>query len=58
MMPDGFAKVREGITDLLVPESFCRKGPGTRTGEVFYNRQMEFSRDISVVFGREIFKEG
>ena len=58
MMSDGFAKVREGITDLLVPESFCRKGPGTRTGDVFYNRQMEFGRDISVVFGREIFKEG
>lgn len=58
MMADGFAKVREGTTDLFVPESYCKKGPGTRTNDVFYNRQMEFGRDISVIFGREIFKEG
>lgn len=58
MMSDGFARVREGITDLLVPASFCKKGPGTKTGEVFYNRQMEFGRDISVAFGRETFREG
>ena len=58
MTTDGFAKVREGVTDLLVPEGFNKKGPGTRTGEVFYNKQMEFGRDISVIFGREIFQEG
>ncbi len=57
-MTSGLAKVREGTTDLLVPESFSRKGPGTRTGEVFYNRQMEFGRDVSVMFGRTAFREG
>jgi tRNA (guanine26-N2/guanine27-N2)-dimethyltransferase len=56
--PQGLAKVTEGITELLVPEEFCRKGPGTRTGDVFYNRQMEFARDVSVMLGRAVFKEG
>lgn len=51
-------KVREGVTDLLVPGNFCRKGPGSRTGEVFFNRQMEFGRDLSVIFGREVFLQG
>jgi len=54
----GLATVREGVTDLLVPEGFSQKGPGTRTGEVFYNRQMEFGRDISVMFGRVALREG
>ncbi len=58
MIQDGLAKVREGVTELLVPEGFNRSGPGTRSGEVFYNRQMEFGRDISVIFGREVFREG
>ena len=57
-MLSGLAQVREGTTDLLVPENYCEKGPGTRTGDVFYNRQMEFGRDISVMFGRVIFREG
>jgi len=51
-------KVREGTTDLLVPESFSKRGPGTKTGDVFYNRQMEFGRDVSVILGREVFMEG
>ncbi len=54
----GLVAVREGITDLLVPEGYSKHGPGTRTGEVFYNRQMEFGRDISVILGRELFREG
>lgn len=58
MILSGLVKVREGTTELLVPEEFCKKGPGTKTGQVFYNRQMEFGRDISVVFGRETFEEG
>ncbi|OGS43723.1 MAG: hypothetical protein A3K76_04760 [Euryarchaeota archaeon RBG_13_57_23] len=58
MNSPGLATVREGVTDLLVPEGFSRKGPGTKTGEVFYNRQMEFGRDISVMFGRATLKEG
>lgn len=51
-------KVREGITDLLVPAGHCARGPGRRTGQVFYNRQMEFGRDISVIFGRESLRPG
>ena len=51
-------RVREGSTDLLVPKSFCRKGPGRDTGEVFYNRQMEFGRDISVALSRILFRQG
>jgi len=58
LSPSEFSMVREGITDLLVPDSFNRKGPGSRTGEVFYNKQMEFGRDISVMFGRAVFQEG
>jgi len=54
----GLEKVREGTTDLFVPVDFSKKGPGTRTGEVFYNRQMEFGRDISVIFGRAVFAQG
>ncbi|MBU0623643.1 MAG: tRNA (guanine(26)-N(2))-dimethyltransferase [Candidatus Thermoplasmatota archaeon] len=57
-MLSGLAQVREGTTDLLVPESYCKKGPGTKTGEVFYNKQMEFGRDISVMLGRVVFGEG
>lgn len=51
-------RVHEGSTDLLVPRSFCRKGPGKNTGEVFYNRQMEFGRDVSVVLARAVFRNG
>ncbi len=58
MTEDGLAKVREGVTDLLVPEGFNRSGPGTKRGDVFYNRQMEFGRDVSVMFGREVFRAG
>jgi len=54
----GLEKIREGTTDLLVPAQHSNKGPGTRTGEVFYNGQMEFGRDISVIFGRAVFAEG
>ncbi len=54
----GLVQVREGITDLLVPEDYSKHGPGTRTGEVFYNRQMEFGRDMSVLVGREVLMEG
>ena len=58
MNSEGLVVVREGTTELLVPESFNKKGPGSHTGAVFYNKQMEFSRDVSVAFGRVVFKEG
>lgn len=50
--------VTEGTTELLVPDTYNLRGPGSRSGEVFYNRQMEFARDISVLFGRAEFREG
>ena len=54
----GLSSVSEGITELLVPSTFNRRGPGSRTGEVFYNKQMEFGRDISVMLGRVLLQEG
>ncbi len=48
------AEICEGSTRLLVPSGFCEKGPGKNTGEVFYNRQMEFGRDISVMLSRTL----
>ncbi len=47
-------EIREGSTRLLVPSGFCEKGPGRNTGEVFYNRQMEFGRDVSVMLSRTL----
>lgn len=58
MTSPGLTKVTEGTTELLVPDNFCRKGPGARSGDLFYNKQMEFSRDVSVMFGRAMFSEG
>ena len=42
--------ITEGGTDLIVPETHSLRGPGKRVGSVFYNRQMAFNRDISVMF--------
>lgn len=47
-------EICEGSTRLLVPSGFCEKGPGKNTGEVFYNRQMEFGRDVSVMLSRTL----
>ncbi len=58
MSPSGLSSVREGVTELLVPGNYNKSGPGSRTGDVFYNRQMEFGRDISVMFGRVVFQTG
>jgi tRNA (guanine26-N2/guanine27-N2)-dimethyltransferase len=55
---DDLVRVQEGSTHLDVPASFCKQGPGTMQGDVFYNRQMEFGRDISIIFGRACFKKG
>lgn len=58
MTSSGLVKVREGTTELLVPEGFSKRGPGTKTEDIFYNKQMEFGRDVSVMLGREVFVEG
>jgi tRNA (guanine26-N2/guanine27-N2)-dimethyltransferase len=43
-------EIIEGKTRVLVPKEYTLKGPGKRVGEVFYNQQAAFSRDISVMF--------
>jgi tRNA (guanine26-N2/guanine27-N2)-dimethyltransferase len=40
----------EGRTQLLVPEARTESGPGKRQGRVFFNQQMGFNRDVSVMF--------
>ncbi len=47
--PDGSVLVREGATDLYVPEVHSNKGPGKRIGRVFFNDQMAFNRDVSIM---------
>ena len=52
-MPSGI-EITEGLTKLLVPEVHSMHGPGTRTSDVFFNEQMAFGRDVSVMFLRAI----
>jgi tRNA (guanine26-N2/guanine27-N2)-dimethyltransferase len=54
----GLVRVTEGSTQFYVPAGFTEEGPGARKGDVFYNRQMEFGRDVSVLFGRSCFRPG
>jgi len=51
-------EIREGETRLLVPADHSLKGPGKRTGKVFFNNQMGFSRDITVSLFRAIDTKG
>ncbi|NLI74095.1 MAG: methyltransferase [Euryarchaeota archaeon] len=48
----GSIEVLEGRTRLQVPHNHSSGGPGKRIGRVFYNSQMAFNRDISVMFLR------
>ena len=48
--PPGAVELKEGSTTLFVPSEHSVKGPGKRIGRVFYNQQMAFNRDISVLF--------
>jgi tRNA (guanine26-N2/guanine27-N2)-dimethyltransferase len=48
--PPGAVVLKEGSTSLFVPSEHSTKGPGKRIGRVFYNQQMAFNRDISVLF--------
>lgn len=41
-------ELREGKASFLVSPGFNVKGPGKRSGGVFYNRQMEMNRDICI----------
>ncbi len=51
-------EILEGATPLLVPREHSRQGPGKREGRVFFNRQMAFNRDVSVMFFLSIEKLG
>jgi len=52
-MPSGI-EITEGQTKLLVPEKHSSHGPGTRTSDVFFNEQMAFGRDVSIMFLRAL----
>ena len=52
-MPNGI-EIKEGGTRLLVPEKHSVHGPGTKTSDVFFNEQMAFGRDISIMFLRSL----
>ncbi len=56
MRPDGVL-IREGSTDILVPETHSVHGPGKIQGSVFFNEQMSFNRDVSVMFLRTMGRD-
>jgi len=50
----GTAEIIEGETRLIVPSEHSKGGPGKITGSVFFNEQMAFNRDVSVMFLRAL----
>lgn len=52
-MPAGTI-VEEGGVRLLVPEAHSVSGPGRISGSVFFNEQMAFNRDVSVMVVRAL----
>jgi tRNA (guanine26-N2/guanine27-N2)-dimethyltransferase len=48
-IPPDSMEVMEGRTRLLIPETHSSRGPGKRMGCVFFNAQMAFNRDVSVM---------
>ncbi len=46
--------IKEGPTHLAVPELHSSGGPGTKGLDVFYNSQMAFNRDVSIMFLRAL----
>ncbi|MCL4346423.1 MAG: tRNA (guanine(26)-N(2))-dimethyltransferase [Candidatus Thermoplasmatota archaeon] len=51
-------EIAEGKVSYLVPTDYNRKGPGRRTGGVFYNRQMQFNRDVCISFIDAVCRKG
>lgn len=49
--------IREGSTDIAVPESHSTHGPGKKIGPVFFNEQMSFNRDVSIMLLRALNRE-
>ena len=50
MISDESEEILEGATPLIVPRKHSKQGPGRRDGRVFFNAQMAFNRDVSVMF--------
>jgi len=50
----GVTEILEGRTRLIVPSDHAKGGPGKRTGSVFFNEQMSFNRDVSVMLLRSL----
>ena len=50
-------QIQEGPTRLIVPEDHSAGGPGKINDSVFFNEQMAFNRDVSVMFLRAFDKE-
>lgn len=43
-----YVELTEGRASFLVPSDYNKKGPGRKSGSVFYNRQMELNRDVCI----------
>ena len=50
-------QIQEGPTKLIVPEDHSSGGPGKIKDAVFFNEQMAFNRDVSVMFLRAFNRE-
>jgi len=57
-IPSDAIEIMEGRTRLLIPEAHSSKGPGKRLGCVFFNAQMAFNRDVSVMLFRTLRLRG
>ncbi len=55
-MVDG-TLINEGQTSFIVPKDHSAGGPGKILGSVFFNEQMAFNRDVSVMFLRAFDRE-
>lgn len=50
----GSLEITEGATRFKIPSEHSEGGPGKIRGHVFFNRQMAFNRDVSVMFLRAV----
>lgn len=56
MIPEG-SVITEGRTKIIVPLQHSTHGPGKKIGPVFFNEQMSFNRDVSVMLLRALGRE-
>ncbi|MFA6680330.1 MAG: tRNA (guanine(26)-N(2))-dimethyltransferase [Candidatus Methanomethylophilaceae archaeon] len=50
-------QIQEGLTKLIVPVDHSVNGPGRINDSIFFNEQMAFNRDVSVMFLRALGKK-